>query len=576
MKKTWLLMTMVCVFILSGIPAYAAWFLDTTAYQSSVHGNLSCMDCHDAISEKDLHPDPAEINIQLSELFDQDQCIGCHEEILEDLEQGSHGSKRVEDREEYEYCIDCHDPHYQTAIEQPETKPVPSSLPALSEEDIACMTCHAAADPNDPVGKEHIRRLCFHCHASGETRAQEKTAKIIPLIKPEKYAFVPHAKEACTVCHVTAAAFPHSNQQRIDCMSCHPPHHEKVAHAAHLSVSCEVCHLQGAQPLKAGAAEKIQWEAERNLTQPLNIHHMAVTKDESFCRRCHRAGNRLGAASMVLPAKSVLCMPCHAATFSVSDTTSIVALAVFAFGIIMMFSYVLTGSIEGRSESSLFLKLMLLIGNGLGAIFSKRIVPIVHVIFWDVLLQRRLFRLSFARWAIHSLIFMPFAFRFLWGIVALVASLLTPEWTTVWSMLNKNHPVTAFVFDLTGIMITIGLLLAFVRGKRTLAQRFSGLPEQDRWVLGLIAAIVTVGFILEGIRIAMAGWPQGAGFAFIGYAISRLFVSATGLNEWYGYIWYLHAILTGVFIAYLPFSRLIHIILAPVVLSMRAVSDVRH
>jgi len=37
-------------------------------------------------------------------------------------------------------------------------------------------------------------------------------------------------------------------------------------------------------------------------------------------------------------------------------------------------------------------------------------------------------------------------------------------------------------------------------------------------------------------------------------------------------MWYIHAALTAAFIAYIPFSRLLHMILAPVVISMNAVS----
>jgi len=80
--------------------------------------------------------------------------------------------------------------------------------------------------------------------------------------------------------------------------------------------------------------------------------------------------------------------------------------------------------------------------------------------------------------------------------------------------------------------------------------------------LGLIAGIVVIGFILEGIRIAMTGWPGNAEYAVIGFGISRLFSDPTGL--------------TGAFFAYLPFSRLFHIIMAPVVLAMNAISEQDH
>ena len=102
------------------------------------------------------------------------------------------------------------------------------------------------------------------------------------------------------------------------------------------------------------------------------------------------------------------------------------------------------------------------------------------------------------------------------------------------------------------------------------------MPQQDRVALVLIAAIVLVGFVLEGMRIAMTGSPAGAAWAFLGYGISKMFSTGPGLNQWYGYIWYLHAVLTGAFIAYLPFSKLAHIIMAPVNLAIRAVSKAEH
>jgi len=103
-------------------------------------------------------------------------------------------------------------------------------------------------------------------------------------------------------------------------------------------------------------------------------------------------------------------------------------------------------------------------------------------------------------------------------------------------------------------------------------EQIPDLPRQDVLALGLIAAIVVVGFILEGMRIAMTGFPEGSCYAFLGYAIGRLFFSASSLVNVYGFIWYLHAILTGAFIAYLPFSKLLHIIVSPLVLMGNAVS----
>ena len=48
------------------------------------------------------------------------------------------------------------------------------------------------------------------------------------------------------------------------------------------------------------------------------------------------------------------------------------------------------------------------------------------------------------------------------------------------------------------------------------------------------------------------------------------------LSDIYGYCWYIHAILTGAFVAYLPFSKMMHIIMSPVVMAMNAVNQKDH
>jgi nitrate reductase gamma subunit len=53
--------------------------------------------------------------------------------------------------------------------------------------------------------------------------------------------------------------------------------------------------------------------------------------------------------------------------------------------------------------------------------------------------------------------------------------------------------------------------------------------------------------------------------------LGRLLFSVSSLVNGYGYVWYLHAILTGAFIAYMPFSKLVHIIISPFVLLANAV-----
>jgi nitrate reductase gamma subunit len=319
----------------------------------------------------------------------------------------------------------------------------------------------------------------------------------------------------------------------------------------------------------------VRWERLRpGTTQAISqIHEMGRLKTPDSCRRCHFKGNRVGAAAMILPAKGILCMPCHAATFSIGDTTTLLSLAVFLIGLVLSAAYWLSGSPGGREGRSPFGQWVGAAWDGVRTVFSRKIFWIGKALFLDVLLQRRLYGQSKGRWFVHSLIFVPFVFRFSWGMLALLGSLWIPEESWVWAMLDKNHPAAAFLFDLTGIMVIFGVGLALARGALHATGLRPGLPRQDRLALGLIAAVVGVGFILEGMRIAMTGQPEGSGYAVVGYIISMLLPASSWLTQIYGYIWYVHAVLTGVFVAYLPFSRLFHIMVSPVAIAINAVEE---
>jgi nitrate reductase gamma subunit len=574
---------------LSGVEAKASWLVDSKKFHISAHGQTSCQDCHEDIAEKTLHPNPGDVNKELTDLFSADQCLSCHDDIMDDLDQGLHGAKKVKDPKKYGYCLQCHNPHYQPRLGENRigrfhpTKPrheqcgacheQRSALPALSPEDEACMKCHRSVDPEDLRGKERIAELCFLCHGQTGTQAQKMTGKVVPLINQKEYQSTPHAGITCTVCHPQSAQFNHTGQRLGDCHQCHLPHDEKVSRDVHAGVACEACHLKGIEPVRDPQSKVVIWKKEPKVGKTSTVHQMLRINDGVLCQRCHFRGNQIGAVSIILPAKSILCMPCHAGTFSVGDTITILALIVFLAGVVLTVSVLLTGSLRGQSDLNFFHKIRKILWTSVITLFSRKMFLIIKAMILDVLFQRRLYRQSQTRWLIHSLIFLPLVLRFFWGFLALIGSLCKPECSSVWAMLDKNYPATAFLFDVTGIMIILGVILAFIRGGLRQPSQLPGLPRQDRVALSLIAGIIVVGFILEGMRVSMTGHPHGAGYAFLGYRISMLFTETRGLTEAYGYLWYIHAILTGVFVAYLPFSRLLHIIVAPVVLAINAVYE---
>jgi nitrate reductase gamma subunit len=574
--------------ILTGQEIEASWWLEDARFHASAHGQLACGDCHAGIAARPLHPDPRRTAHGGRDAFDAATCTGCHRGVAQELEENRHGSAPVENPAGHADCLRCHDPHAAAAgsarakgydpgrppREQCGVCHAPQkALPAPGAGEEGCLGCHRRPEPGDPQAPGHVERFCRHCHGNEGTEPQAITGRVVPLMEPEALRGTPHAEVACTACHPRAAAYGHDRQIRTPCTGCHLRHGESQAHDAHLSVACEACHLQGGTPVRDHATQRITLKRSRRLEAPLRSHEMVDVKDRSECRRCHFSENPLGAAAAVLPAKSVLCLPCHPATLSAADIPTRVALSVFAVGLalegLVVFSgrggaAPLTAHARGRHPRP----------PGEGRQSSlPRAASALKAALADVLLQRRLFRASRLRWLIHGLIFFPMAVRCAWGLLGLAASVWAPAWPAAWVLLDRNHPLSEAVFEISGVMILAGVALSAARGRREARGQMPGLPRRDWPALALIGAIVAAGFVLEGLRMAMTG--SGTGLAFVGFGIAKLVSGHPGLTEAYGYGWYLHAILAGAMVAYLPFSRLRHVIFAPVLLAWEALDPHR-
>ncbi len=568
--------------------AEGSWLINDEKYHVSVHGQISCQDCHALVNRKRFHPNPLEINKELKDFFRIEQCIDCHDEVLDEINNGNHGGELVTDLKKQLFCLNCHDPHYQISYSESAVKvdlsqtknekcsschQLQQDLPELLPEDEQCMACHRFMSPEAPMAVKRIYFLCFHCHGTDQSRPEQQKSAPYALINVSDYSTSAHAKISCMVCHPDSANFPHSKQGNGNCFQCHFPHDEKVAHDAHFRIACEACHLEKITLLKNAKTGKIQWQKKTSVNGISKIHHMIISGDKKFCQKCHFHGNAIGAAAMVLPAKSVICMPCHVATFSVGDTVTILTLIFFGCGLLLVGSVWYSGNIGKKTTSGISDKIIETTKAFVAVIFSTRLFLIIKTLVWDAFLQRRLFRISKVRWTIHALIFFPCIFRFGWGLVAVLCSLWFPEWSGVWVMLDKNYPLNAFLFDLSGVFVIIGVVLIIIyRHMLGFPKELKRLSKSDWSAHCLLGGIIIIGFILEGMRISMTENIQGSNYAFLGYTVSRLFLSVD-LTYIYGYIWYMHAILTGAFIAYLPFSRMFHIIMAPVSLVISATSS---
>lgn len=626
-----LLVLAVCWLRPAAAHAGSSWLIDEMRFHASAHSALSCTDCHTDIAEAAEHPTAKGLNQPGSTAFSAEGCYNCHSEVEAELAKGTHAGKALVKGQDYAQCTTCHNPHYVLGAEARakglrkggnitqscnvchEMKKV---LPVPAADVAACLTCHglqtgvaqaasgaatasasggsaAAQAPQGQATQTQIpqatrgqsaqaqtpqaqalqpRALCMTCHGP-EARDMPGAARM----DAQALAAMTHKNMDCLSCHKDAARYPHNKQERVACLTCHTRHTESVIHDAHSRVSCESCHLQGVTPvLKNGMV------VARVNAGPLMVHDMGLPSGAASCVRCHSpaisaaspaGAGSVGAADAVLPAKSVLCMGCHAGTFTVQDTPSRLGLGIFVLGFaaLMLFWFSTSnlgkGSLAPVSDTQSS-------ADGTGQTHGCP-RPEHHgtsenrwlALLCDVLLQRRLYRESRTRWGIHALIFFPFLIRFSWGMLALLGSHQAAGTEWPWLMLAKDWAPTAFIYDVSGLALLVGLVWAalFWRKEKLAA---ANAPRHDWPALWLLLAITVTGFVLEGMRMALTGMPDGSEWAFAGHALASLFgfMSPAELARVYGWGWYAHAIVTAATVAYMPFSQLRHIVTTPVFL----------
>ncbi|MDR1856337.1 MAG: cytochrome c3 family protein [Desulfovibrio sp.] len=570
------LTALVCCCLPGRALAGPSWFVDEARLHASAHtqAGIACADCHADVAESGGHPSAGDVGKDATTAFKPETCLNCHDAVSDDIAAGKHGGKPLETGKDYAACVSCHDPHGQLGAKAREAgltarsdisascavcHEAKSELPAPEGDVATCLSCHglrtgggivaAKGAPKPPADKPQGPAMCLRCHGP-EGEVQHMDA--------DGLASQTHKSLNCLACHAKGAQFPHMGQPKVDCRSCHKARHDEATiHDPHTRVECGSCHLGGVSPVLENGRVGFVVTAD-----PLKVHDMKPAPGKESCLRCHVPGNAVGATDAVLPAKSILCIGCHAATFTTGDTVSRLGLGVFLVGFLFIACFWFSGTNLGETAP------------GGGSAPLEHGCPHEphgsgenrwHALVLDVFGQRRLYQESPSRWAIHALIFFPFLFRCVWGIIGQLGSLLAPESDWPFVMLDKDWSVTALLFDLSGLALLAGLILAALRwrGER---RACAGTPKRDWPALWLLLALVATGFVLEGVRMALTGFPSGSGFAFAGYALATCLadVPMASLAHAHSFLWNVHAIVTAIIVAYMPFSQLRHVVTTPV------------
>ena len=135
-------------------------------------------------------------------------------------------------------------------------------------------------------------------------------------------------------------------------------------------------------------------------------------------------------------------------------------------------------------------------------------------------------------------------------------------------------PLSLF-FDLVGTLGIVALVMAFYRRyvKKPETLTYDNSPE-NLIILLLLLGIFGLGFCVEGLRIARTQ-PEWVAWSPAGWVFSQFFNRLSESNQvlLHRLLWRLHLFLVLGLIAYIPYSRLLHIITAPANIYLRALTS---
>jgi len=310
------------------------------------------------------------------------------------------------------------------------------------------------------------------------------------------------------------------------------------------------------------------------------------------------------------------------------DVLLYASLTICVLGLIYKFSNWFTRKIGFQAHKFTTSQRITAAAKGIPAvIFSPKILILIKVFILDVILQLRILKEDFLRWLMHMLIF--------WGFIMLVlmhameSIISEPMFSDYYSTVNPFM----FLRDMFGFMVIIGIIIAIFRRFVIKVPRLKT-GAMDHYAIIIVAVIMLSGILLEGLKITSttefmrmqedyAGledeeeiralesyWVKEYGlispdlkapfdeevlamgeeinegncidchskpqYAFTGFAVSKILSPVAPFLDQAGgvtFLWYIHFIACFFGLAYLPFSKMLHIFVTPLSLMAGAVMD---
>ncbi|MCX5817601.1 MAG: heterodisulfide reductase-related iron-sulfur binding cluster [Proteobacteria bacterium] len=204
--------------------------------------------------------------------------------------------------------------------------------------------------------------------------------------------------------------------------------------------------------------------------------------------------------------------------------------------------------------------------------FSKRLGERIAYFIDNGIFHKSILRESFPG-SMHLFIFWGFLFLAIGtALVAIQDDVIRPLFKA--NILQGSfYLIFSAVLDAAGLVAIIGIMMAIWRRYVTRPSRLDNKPDDAITLVWILAVLVT-GFLVEGARIASSR-PDFEVWSFVGWITSYLFLGLgqDGIKAAHKFFWYFHMLISFGLIAYIAYSRLLHIITSSLNMMFRGVED---
>lgn len=188
----------------------------------------------------------------------------------------------------------------------------------------------------------------------------------------------------------------------------------------------------------------------------------------------------------------------------------------------------------------------------------------INLVLKYALGQARVIRKAYPG-VMHALIFSGFTILFIGTVLILIQEDFTDALFSVTFLKSTFYLYYSVTLDIFGLLAIVGVLLAAYRRLFMKSKNLRS-KSDDTVILTLFFIILITGFQIEALRIAVTN-PPWALWSPVGYLLAK-FIQSFGfsmdtLQLFHKLTWWSHMAIAMAFIAYMPYSKLLHLFTAP-------------